>query len=672
MWLEQITLNDFRCFCGEHAIEFSQDPEHNVTLIHAESGVGKTTILNALLWCFYAMTTPRFEKRDELVNYDALAAGRHHAFVEVLFEHYNSRYRARRYTKGGAIDREFTIMRIDDGHHHTLPNPDAFINTVIPRGMAGHFLFDGEHAEVFLGEDNRRSVRQAIQDILGCSLIKTAVSDLAETATYYRRQMPATKASSNMEAISSRIDALAGQAKVATEARETLLGEIEIIDQQVADIEAKLRHSAAAVQFQTRRDKTIAELARAKKRETEAQEEIIRWLGDKGRFLVSTRITDLAMDQLDEQETKGRIPSPYNEEFVTDLLDMEKCICGADLKPGTDAYEHVASHMKKAANATLRSRIGKVRARLSELKAERAKAPRLLDAANDRLAVARQDISRHDQDLDEISEQLSGIDFDEIAVREAKRNELRKLGNTKRVQVGEMDGRIARTEAELATSQRDLQKLASEDAGARVFAKRYSLCETLRARLDRELVEEETAARKVLRHSITAILEKTSRKHFRLQMTDDYGISLVNEAGTQLPKSSGENQLLGLAFTAALVEFAKIRQGAEDYRLLRGTVAPLVLDSPFGQLDEDYRKTTAECIPSMARQVVIMITKSQASGGVLEALRDRIGQEYVLVRHNKDARGDRPVERRQFHGKDIETTLFDAKYDGTEFIRVTA
>ena len=52
MWIEQISLKDFRCFFGEHAIEFSQDPTKNVTLIHAENGVGKTTLLNALLWCF--------------------------------------------------------------------------------------------------------------------------------------------------------------------------------------------------------------------------------------------------------------------------------------------------------------------------------------------------------------------------------------------------------------------------------------------------------------------------------------------------------------------------------------------------------------------------------------------------------------------------------------------
>lgn len=671
MWLEQITLKDFRCFFGEHSIEFSQDPEESVTLIHAENGVGKTTLLNALLWCFYAETTAKFEKREELVNYDALAAGRQHAWVEVLFEHNNNRYRARRYTRGGAADREFTIMRIDNGHHHTLDNPDTFINTVIPKGMAGHFLFDGEHAEVFLGEDNRASIRRAVQDILGCSLIKTAIADLGDTATYYRKQMPASKASSSMDAISSRIDALTTQIQAAISTRDGVLGEIEIIGQQVADIDDKLRNSAAAKQWQTRRDKALGELSRAKKRETEAQDEVLRWLGDNGRFLVSTRITEVAMDHLDQEETKGRIPSPYNEEFVTDLLEMGRCICGAELKPGSDPYKLVASHLEKAANATLRSRIGKVRAQLSLLKAERGKAPGRLDAANQRLADARQDISRHEADLTEISEALSGINFDEIDAREARRNELLKEANTKRVQVGEMNSRISTAESEKSANERDLSKLAEEDAGARVFMHRYAFCETLKGRLERELVEEERTARSVLRHSITAILDRTSRKAFRLNMTDDYSISLVNDAGTQLPKSSGENQLLGLAFTAALVEFAKVRQNAEDYRLLRGTVAPLVLDSPFGQLDEAYRKTTAEYIPQMAGQVVLMVSRSQASGGVMEALRDRIGKEYVLVRHNKAARGERPVEIRQFNGVDEETAVFDADFDGSSFVEVT-
>lgn len=187
MWVERIELNDFRCFCGHHEIEFSTDREKNVTLVHAENGVGKTTILNAMLWCFYGMTTSKFEQKDDLVNHDAARAGRTTAYVEVGFEHNGNRYRARRYAPPNA---RFAMMRLDRGHSEQLSNPDTFINTVIPKSMASHFLFDGEHAEVFLGEEKRHEIRSAVQDILSCSLVKTAIKDLEEVGSQYRKQMP--------------------------------------------------------------------------------------------------------------------------------------------------------------------------------------------------------------------------------------------------------------------------------------------------------------------------------------------------------------------------------------------------------------------------------------------------------------------------------------------------
>jgi DNA sulfur modification protein DndD len=351
---------------------------------------------------------------------------------------------------------------------------------------------------------------------------------------------------------------------------------------------------------------------------------------------------------------------------------MGRCICGAPLHHGTEAYASVESMLQKAANATLRSRLSSIRARLSQLKSERQSAPGKLDAANKRLATARQEISSYEAELAEISGKLAGIDLDEIAVREAKRNELRKTANEKREQIGTINFRIESAEADKGNAEKELKRLAENDADARIFVRRYSLCETLKGRLERDLQEEEKAARGVLRAAIRKILEQTGRKAFRLQMTEDYGISLLNEAGTQLPKSSGENQLLGLAFTAALVEYARVRQNAEDYRLLKGTVAPLVLDSPFGQLDEEYRKTTAEYVPRMAGQVVLMISRSQASGGVIEALRERIGEEYALVRKNKDSRGSRAREIRQFHGKDVEMATFDDPFDGSAIVSVSA
>lgn len=671
MWLEEITLKDFRCFHGEHVLELSTDEDENVTLIHAENGVGKTTLLNAMLWCFYGETTAKFERKHDLINHDALKAGCTSAFVEVLFEHNECRYRARRYASKDSIgDRTFSIMRVENGHNKQIENPDSFINTVIPKTMVGHFLFDGEHAEVFLGEENRGSIRHAVQDILGCNLINTAIADLEDAGTYYRKQMPKAKANASLTVLSQAIETLDNQISAAKESVESLKLDADSIHQQIADIDDKLRSSSAAKELQRRREGVERQLIGARKRAKDGQDEVLKWLGDNGRFLVSGKITEQTYDHLQAQENKGGIPSPYNEEFVRDILELKKCICGADLMEGTDAYNQVESRLHKAANATLRSRLNGIRATISQLKAEREKAPGRLDAANKRLVAARADVTSAEAELGEISEKLQGIDFGEIAERETKRNALRsKLTEIDRG-IGAMSSRISSAEAEKTTKQSELKRQAEDDDGARIFVQRHGVCEILKERLDRELREEEESARQVLRLGIGKILQATSRKTFKLKLSDEYAVSLVNEAGTQLPKSSGENQLLGLAFTAALVEFAKLRQNAEDHRLLRGTVAPLVLDSPFGQLDYSYRQTTGEYVPRMASQVVLMVSGSQADGGAIDALRERVGKEYVLVRTNKGPRKEGASEFKQLHGKDYETSLFDQPADGTQIVEV--
>jgi hypothetical protein len=72
----------------------------------------------------------------------------------------------------------------------------------------------------------------------------------------------------------------------------------------------------------------------------------------------------------------------------------------------------------------------------------------------------------------------------------------------------------------------------------------------------------------------------------------------------------------------------------------------------------------------MARQVVLLVSKSQGSEEVLEVLREHLGAEYLLVRHNREPRGERKEERRYFEGQEFQTAVFDSKFDGTEIREV--
>ena len=51
MSIERIEIQNFRGFYGDHEIDLSVDDKKSVTLIIAENGVGKSTILNSIFWC---------------------------------------------------------------------------------------------------------------------------------------------------------------------------------------------------------------------------------------------------------------------------------------------------------------------------------------------------------------------------------------------------------------------------------------------------------------------------------------------------------------------------------------------------------------------------------------------------------------------------------------------
>ena len=50
MILERVVLENFRQFKGSQDIVLSDLRGRNVTVVHAENGAGKTTILKAVLW----------------------------------------------------------------------------------------------------------------------------------------------------------------------------------------------------------------------------------------------------------------------------------------------------------------------------------------------------------------------------------------------------------------------------------------------------------------------------------------------------------------------------------------------------------------------------------------------------------------------------------------------
>lgn len=674
MILEHISFKDFRCFYGEQSLALSTDPKRNVTLIHAQNGVGKTTILNAILWSMFGETTPRFEQKNKILNFEAETEGKSSAaFVELRFEHNGTEYRLRRFfdpNQPSARAQILKVFRIEDGNNSELPAPESFVSSVIPREMAGYFFFDGEHAESFSAEHNSATVGRAVRNILGCDLVETAVEDLNNVGKALNRELGAIPGSDDIRDLENKREALERQVDAAKTAIKDLEKELVATKQQIEDILEKLRDAQGAKEIQRQRETLERELKREELRKHEADAGIIQWVGRKSVDLISARITKDVEDIVNDESLKGRIPSPYNEEFVRELLQKHECICGRPLEPTSPQAASVMKLLENAGSAVVDQRIMRIRARAAELTAARPEALRPLENANQSLSKSAEIISELEQKIGECSERLRNIPIMEIQEREEARARLEQRRSEIDRGIGNFKSRLDEAEADIRRIQKEIDVAKSTNKRGRALISRRRLADEASEYLRALLTTEEGEARNVLQSLVNKVLTKTTRKHCRAILSSDFTIRLIIDQGQVMPKSGGENQLLSLAFTAALVNFASLRARAEHPVLLPGTVAPLVLDSPFAQLDDHYKRDTAEFVPEMARQVVLLVTRAQGDQLLLDALKDRIGAEYVLIRENKGARNGKPEDRLPLHGREYVRSLYGCQRDLSRIERV--
>ena len=93
MILQKLEMNNFRQYIGEQTVEFSTDPEKNVTVLIGINTAGKTTIVRAFEWCLYGKNgfddpvLLNSQVRDNMNVGDSQSVS-----VEITFEHNSMQY----------------------------------------------------------------------------------------------------------------------------------------------------------------------------------------------------------------------------------------------------------------------------------------------------------------------------------------------------------------------------------------------------------------------------------------------------------------------------------------------------------------------------------------------------------------------------------------------------
>ena len=165
---------------------------------------------------------------------------------------------------------------------------------------------------------------------------------------------------------------------------------------------------------------------------------------------------DQGLKFIDESTLKGKIPSPYQDSFVNDLLEAGSCICGASIPAGSEARENVKKLLEKANTALINQKVMKARSVAANLKGrieEFLDQIRLLDKEKSALDKV---IGEEERALKDLESELSGIDEESIKKLTTARERLKAQEKELLRTQGALKAEMSRREEVITKTKRDL------------------------------------------------------------------------------------------------------------------------------------------------------------------------------------------------------------------------
>ena len=670
MLLKKLKLVNFRQFYGDTTeIHFSTDVEKNITLIHGENGIGKTTILNSILWCLYYKTTKNFEQPDKLVCIQSEKEGNKSCQVEVSFEYKNRQYSALRSLQN-SLPTPLKIWEITDGNYAPVSNPDSFINSILPKDMAEYFFFHGEGVSNINANTNNK---QAIRAILGFNLAETAVLDLKDISKAWTKEL------SELNNLSQEQSDLIKKKMVCENKTGSLEVEISSLEADkemyLNDLESVLNGlrnctHVDAQELQKQIDILVRKNNDVNSKILEAKKQHQALIKKYGFIVFGQKLANEALDFIDEQSLKAKLPAPYDESLVKDLIEQEHCICGRELKAGSAEYLKVINLIEKADNAGIRNKLmkarsagGNIRNRLPDFLVE-------LKNIKTRILELDRDKSDLESSLTEKNKALKEIDIDKVKKLENKKDACNSRLGICNQDIGSKKRNFDILKNDLQGIELKLKRFGAQDIRINRLTGHQKYVEELINRCETKLKKHEEDSKLTIASKVNRTLQDFSRQDFHVKVDRDFSFSLIRKNGESVARGNGEKLLLNLSFISSLIEFAKMRSGASGEFLVSGTTAPFVIDAPFGELDNAYKRATAKFLPEKSRQIIFLLSSSHWSGVVDEEIKNKVGSEYILLSSKTIMQDGKPDDKLLIDGKEYIQSLYNQDKDATFIERV--
>ena len=674
MKLKSARIRNFKLL-RDVVLEFSDDRDRPLTVIRAENGSGKTSMLVALRWALYGKdglddptmrlsptTWPDKSSCEVSVQLDFS----HTLYNQIAGESVptTTDYRLVRSAvetpEGNRPNRtedRITLYRFTDAGLDKVDPPELLVQQMLPIEMKDIFFTDGDAALNFISPQlsqsaKRDQVKEAIRSLLGVGLLETAASHIAGAQRKYNAHVSKAAQSQQLTNIAEQLIKAQGQLDEDQARLHEVEHQVEELARRYEESDKRLQAALQAgdqVELARQRDLARRQLTESRSSEAALKEQHRSVLQDETLSLAAMGTRLMAgFGELVKLHDAGVIPSG-SVPVLTERLEIGTCVCGTPLTAGSEARQHLEElierqktvdakrkgltelhhaarvDLDRAATAASEwaSRLGSLeRARLSNRKAA--------EAAAQQLQICEEKLSRIDEARIEDARKERDAVQAALTAKQDERRDLQtavdqqsRLVTELKPQYDDMlrqDAKLSEVNARLTVT----QDMATVVQGAledlqQVYLARVS--ERMNS-LFLEMVGADPEAMSGEKGGHTSQVFRSAEITFSYQIVVNSGENRTLSPESELNGAS--KRALTFSFIWALTEVSQV-------------TAPRIIDTPLGMMSGAVKKRVIELTTAPAgdtsdleKQVVLFLTRDEIRG-TEDVIDQRAGRIYTFT-----------------------------------------
>lgn len=647
MKLLSLRLCNFRQFYGKTPEIVIAGGQKNTTIIHGNNGSGKTTLLNGFTWVLYEQFTDAFSASDALVNKRSITEADYgtsvDCWVEIQFEHDHKRYQVKRQCyacrdQHGKIQysqsKLFLLVGNEGGKwYHPTEQPEDIISQILPESLHHYFFFDGEQIDHIFRKSERKSIAEDTKDLLGVKVLDRGIEHLKKVKRTFAEELTEIGDIDTQKLLRQQSQ-LEKERDSLQEQQNQLKTQLIEQENQKKLLTQQLLNLSGSTELKKLKEKLDRQEKTLRQNLLEAKQTIKQLISSQAYTVLVGNIVEKLSHLIAELRQKGELPSGIKKTFVEQLLQRQRCICGSELIEGFSAYEQVKLWKNKAGIAEVEEAAIRLEAQVKTFESNAVNFWQLIDQQQAKINQYRLELSQVETELDKINHQFRHYPDQDIQSLQKQIDTLERSIKEATLDQGMIQQQIDQLDQEINQLRKQVSKHQVKEEKQKLIQRRIKATQEAIERIQEVRSRLEKQFRLSLEQRVQEIFSAISFTPYIPRLSSDYELMLMeNTSGIAFPvaASTGENQILSLSFIGAIID--RVRLWSEKNTLIGidSSTFPIVMDSPFGSLDEIYRRQVAKFIPQLANQLIILVTKTQWRGEVEQETTPYVGKQYILT-----------------------------------------